>query len=108
MSYKEANDVLNYWYGGGDPSKRARWFGGGEEGAREIREKFGDLVRKDTSYDTVTRAISCGHTTDSLARVTDSVSLAILPWGKFYVLGLRDVTRTRFSFLAHANSYNHL
>ena len=48
MSYKEANDVLNYWFGGGDRSKRARWCGGGEEAAREIREKFGDLVRNDT------------------------------------------------------------
>lgn len=46
MSYKEANDVLYYWFGGGDPSKRARWFGGGEEAAKEIRDKFGTLVRK--------------------------------------------------------------
>ena len=44
MSYKEANDVLNYWFGGGDPAKRPRWFGGGEEAAQEIRNKFGVLV----------------------------------------------------------------
>ena len=44
MSYKEANDVLNYWFGGGDPAKRPRWCGGGEEAAQEIRNKFGALV----------------------------------------------------------------
>ena len=44
MSYKEANDVLNYWFGGGDRSKRPRWFGGGEEAVQEIRDKFGTLV----------------------------------------------------------------
>ena len=44
MSYKEANDVLNYWFGGGDRSKRPRWFGGGEEAAQEIRDKFETLV----------------------------------------------------------------
>ena len=47
MSYKEANDVLNYWFGGGDRSKRPRWFGGGEEAAQEIRDKFGTLVSED-------------------------------------------------------------
>lgn len=46
MSYKEANDVLNYWFGGGDPAKRPRWCGGGEEAAQEIRNKFGALVEK--------------------------------------------------------------
>ncbi|XP_020603702.1 uncharacterized protein LOC110042677 [Orbicella faveolata] len=46
MSYKEANDVLNYWLGGGDRSKRPRWFGGGEEAAQELRDKFGTLVEK--------------------------------------------------------------
>jgi len=46
MSYKEANEVLNYWFGGGDPSKRPRWFGGGEETAKEIKDKFGPLVEK--------------------------------------------------------------
>ena len=45
MSYKEANDVLNYWFGAGDPSKRPKWFGGGEETTEEIRKKFGALVR---------------------------------------------------------------
>ena len=45
MSYKEANEVLNYWFGGGDPLKRPRWFGGGEETAKEIKNKFGALVR---------------------------------------------------------------
>ena len=49
MSYKEANDVLNYWFGGGDRSKRPRWFGGGEEAAQEIRDKFGTLVSEDLS-----------------------------------------------------------
>ena len=44
MSYKEANDVLNYWFGGGDRSKRPRWFRGGEEAAQEIRDKFEMLV----------------------------------------------------------------
>ena len=44
MSYKEANDVLNYWFGGGDRSKRPRWFRGGEEAAQEIRDKFETLV----------------------------------------------------------------
>ena len=47
MSYKEANDVLNYWLGGGDRSKRPRWFGGGEEAAQELRDKFGTLVSED-------------------------------------------------------------
>ena len=47
MSYKEANDVLNYWFGGGDRSKRPRWFGGGEEAAQELRDKFGTLVSED-------------------------------------------------------------
>ena len=47
MSYKEANDVLNYWFGGGDRSKRPRWFGGGEEAVQEIRDKFGTLVSED-------------------------------------------------------------
>ncbi|KAL9982320.1 hypothetical protein ACROYT_G004348 [Oculina patagonica] len=46
MSYKEANEVLNYWFGGGDRSKRPRWFEGGEEAAQEIRDKFGALVEK--------------------------------------------------------------
>ncbi|CAH3117295.1 unnamed protein product [Porites lobata] len=46
MSYKEANDVLNYWFGAGDPSKRPKWFGGGEETTEEIRNKFGALVEK--------------------------------------------------------------
>lgn len=46
MSYKEANDVLNYWFGAGDPSKRPKWFGGGEETTEEIRNKFGLLVEK--------------------------------------------------------------
>jgi len=44
MSYKEANDVLTYWFGGGVISKRPRWFGGGEEAAQEIRDKFETLV----------------------------------------------------------------
>lgn len=44
--YKEANDVLNYWFGGGDRSKRPKWFGGGEEAAQEIRDKFEPLVEK--------------------------------------------------------------
>ena len=44
MSYKEANDVLNYWFGGGDRSKRPRWFRGGEEATQEIRDKFETLV----------------------------------------------------------------
>ena len=47
MSYKEANDVLNYWFGGGDRSKRPRWFGGGEQAAQEIRDKFVTLVGED-------------------------------------------------------------
>ena len=51
MSYKEANDVLYYWFGGGDPSKRARWFGGGEETAKEIKDKFGPLVRTTFRHD---------------------------------------------------------
>lgn len=42
--YKEANDVLNYWFGGGDRSKRPKWFGGGEEAAKEVKDKFGPLV----------------------------------------------------------------
>jgi len=46
MSYKEANDVLTYWFGGGVISKRPRWFGGGEEAAQEIRDKFDTLVEK--------------------------------------------------------------
>jgi len=46
MSYKEANDVLNYWFGGGDRSKRPRWFRGGEEATPEIRDKFEMLVEK--------------------------------------------------------------
>ena len=46
MSYKEANEVLNYWFGGGDPSKRPQWFGGGEEAVKEIKDKFGPLVCK--------------------------------------------------------------
>lgn len=44
--YKEANDVLNYWFGGGDRSKRPKWFGGGEEAAKEVKDKFGPLVEK--------------------------------------------------------------
>ena len=44
MSYQEANDVLYYWFGGGDRSKRPRWCGGSEEAAKEIREKFEALV----------------------------------------------------------------
>ena len=51
MSYKEANEVLNYWFGGGDPSKRPRWFGGGEETAKEIKDKFGALVRNDNEIE---------------------------------------------------------
>ena len=42
--YKEANDVLNYWFGGGGRSKRPKWFGGGEEAAKEVKDKFGPLV----------------------------------------------------------------
>ena len=49
MSHKEANDVLNYWLGGGDRSKRPRWFGGGEEAVQEIRDKFGTLVSEDST-----------------------------------------------------------
>ncbi|XP_020913602.1 uncharacterized protein LOC110251250 [Exaiptasia diaphana] len=46
MSGREWGAVLDYWFGGGDPSKRPKWFGGGEAGAQEIREKFGHLVEK--------------------------------------------------------------
>ena len=47
MSYEEANAVLNYWFGGGDRSKRPQWCKGGEEAAKEIRGKFGALVGED-------------------------------------------------------------
>jgi len=47
MSYKEANDVLTYWFGGGVISKRPRWFGGGEEAAQEIRDKFDTLCDRE-------------------------------------------------------------
>ncbi|XP_032231164.1 uncharacterized protein LOC5506826 [Nematostella vectensis] len=48
MPIPEAQEVLNYWFGGPerDPSKRAKWFGGGEAGDREVKDKFGDLVEK--------------------------------------------------------------
>lgn len=44
MSAEEWNAVLDYWFGGGDPQKRAKWFGGGDPAAEEIRQKFGPLV----------------------------------------------------------------
>ena len=47
--YKEANDVLNYWFAGGDRSKRPKWCGGGEEAAKDIRDKFGPLVGKNSA-----------------------------------------------------------
>ena len=56
MSYKEANDVLNYWFGGGDRSKRPRWFAGGEEAAQEIRDKFGTLVGEDVFWPSICHA----------------------------------------------------
>ena len=49
MSNQEANEVLQYWFGGGDRSKRPRWFGGKEQTTQEIRDRFGGLVR-DTLY----------------------------------------------------------
>ena len=58
MSYKEANDVLNYWFGGGDRLKRPRWFGGGEEATQEIRDKFETLV---SEYILVVTAAHRGH-----------------------------------------------
>ena len=45
-SEPEWKKVLDYWFGGGDPSKRAKWFGAGEKGDQEIRERFNDLVSK--------------------------------------------------------------
>ena len=45
----EWNSVLDYWFGGGDPAKRPQWFGGGEKVDNEIRDKFAQLVIKDTT-----------------------------------------------------------
>ena len=39
------NSVLDYWFGGGDPNRRPKWFGGGEVVHKQIENKFKNLVR---------------------------------------------------------------
>src|SRR5262245_22305367 len=48
MSDPRVDEVISFWLGPSGESGEARmqrWFGGGDDLDREIRERFGDLVR---------------------------------------------------------------